>query len=323
MATRFAFVFPGQGSQSIGMLTPWLEAKTILNTIFEEASDALGYDLFQLIQSGPDTVLNQTEHTQPALLATEVAQYRIWQKQTGLTPAVMAGHSLGEYSALVCAGSLSFSAALKLVALRGQLMQQAVPQGTGAMAAIIGLSNEEVVSVCEAVSNQGTVTAANYNSPGQVVIAGESAAVDAACDAAKNAGAKLAKRLPVSVPSHCALMQPAAEGLAEAVSALEIQVPTIPVIHNVDVSAHETPEGIRTALIDQLVSPVRWTETIPVLANHGAHTLVECGPGKVLTGLNKRIDKTLASVALSDAETLQALAQQFSNQSIQEEGIPS
>ncbi len=301
-----AFVFPGQGSQAVGMLKELGELHPQVVATFAEASEALGYDLWQRVQAGPEEALNATEVTQPAMLAAGVAVWRLWLAQGGATPVVMAGHSLGEYTALVCAGALAFTDAVALVADRGRFMQAAVPPGVGAMAALLGLDDAQVVAVCAQAAEGQVVAAVNYNSPGQVVIAGHAEAVARAVELAKGAGAKRAVLLPVSVPSHCELMRPAAEQLAARLAGLTIQSPTIPVIHNYSVAASDSAEAIRTALTAQLYSPVRWVETIRQMATEGVDRLVECGPGKVLVGLNKRIVKEMATVAVYDAATLDA-----------------
>ncbi len=304
---KFAFVFPGQGSQSVGMLTAYGAASAISETL-AEASDVLGQDLTAMIGEGPAELLNQTVNTQPAMLAAGVAVYRLWLSQGGPAPAMMAGHSLGEYTALVCAGALGFADAIKLVRLRAEAMQSAVPEGVGAMAAVLGLDDDAVRAVCaEAVQgeHQGEVLAAvNFNSPGQVVIAGHKAAVDRGCVLAKARGAKRALPLPVSVPSHCALMQPAAEKLRLALAEIEIKTPFVTVLHNADVVSHADPAAIRDALARQLFSPVRWVETVQSFAAQGVQLVAECGPGKVLAGLNKRIVDGLPGVALADATAL-------------------
>lgn len=302
-----AFVFPGQGSQSVGMLDALADAHPLVTQTFAEASDAMGTDLWRLVHEGPDDELNRTDRTQPAMLAAGVAVWRVLQ-QTGVpAPAVMAGHSLGEYTALVCAGALDFADAVSLVADRGRFMQDAVPSGEGAMAAILGLSDEQVADVCDAAAQGEVVQPVNYNAPGQVVIAGGAAAVERAVAGAKEAGAKRAMPLPVSVPSHCALMAPAAERLAERLREIAVQPPQIPVIHNVDVASTNDADAIRDRLVRQLHSPVRWVETIQALAARGVDTVVECGPGKVLSGLTRRIDKTLDSRAVHDPASLAAL----------------
>lgn len=296
----FAVVFPGQGSQSLGMLANLNDIYPHIKQTFTEASDKLGYDIWTLTQHGPVDRLNATACTQPALLAAGVAIWRVWQAQGGRAPAVMAGHSLGEYTALVCAGTLDFSDAVKLVEFRGQAMQAAVPSGTGAMAAILGLADEAVVAACSEAAQDQVVAAVNYNAPGQVVIAGHKAAVERAGQLCKVKGAKRIIPLPVSVPSHCGLMQPAAEQLAVKLAAITLQRPTIPVIHNADVAAHTEADEIRKVLKAQLYSPVRWVETIHLLASQGVTRLVELGPGGVLAGLGKRIDKTQETYAVYD-----------------------
>ena len=302
----FAMVFPGQGSQSVGMLAELAEAWPVVGETFAEASATLGYDLWQRVQQGPDTELNRTTVTQPAMLAAGVAVWRVWQARGGDAPAVMAGHSLGEYSALVCAGALGFADAIRLVAERGRLMQEAVPEGVGAMAAILGLDDDTVREVCEQAARGEICSAVNFNSPGQVVIAGHDAAVERAMALAREKGAKRALRLPVSVPSHCELMRPAAEKLAEQLAGIELSAPAIPVLHNVDVSRHDRPDTIRQVLAQQLYRPVRWVETIGAIRGQGVTTVIEAGPGKVLSGLNKRIDKTMKALPVYDNGTLAA-----------------
>ncbi|HCD14060.1 MULTISPECIES: ACP S-malonyltransferase [Shewanella] len=304
---NFAFVFPGQGSQAVGMLADLAEGYPVVTETFREASEVLGYDLWQLVQQGPAETLNETDKTQPALLSASVALYRAWQAAGKAAPSVMAGHSLGEYSALVCAGVLKFTDAVKLVELRGKLMQQAVPAGTGAMFAIIGLDNDAIAKACEDSAEGAVVSPVNYNSPGQVVIAGEKNAVERAAAACKAAGAKMAVALPVSVPSHCALMKPAADKLATALGDIEFSQPQIPVINNADVAQPQDAADIRDALVRQLYSPVRWTETVEAMAAMGVTELYEVGPGKVLTGLCKRINKSLTAKAVNDAASLAAL----------------
>ena len=301
-----AFVFPGQGSQAVGMLSGLAESNPLVNETFTEANDALGFDLWALVQNGPEESLNQTTNTQPAMLAAGVAAWRVWRDMGGVTPAVMAGHSLGEYTALVCAGGLRFADAVKLVADRGRFMQEAVPAGEGAMAAIIGMDDDGVRSLCEQNAGGDVLSPVNFNSPGQVVIAGTAAAVQRAVDGAKEAGAKRALVLPVSVPSHCQLMHGAAERMAERLASIEISVPGIPVIHNFNVQVEQSPEAIKTALVNQIEQPVRWVETIQKMSADGVDKLVECGPGKVLVGLNKRIDKAMETWAVYDAETMAA-----------------
>ena len=301
-----AFVFPGQGSQSMGMLAELAAAYPVVGQSFAEASEALGYDLWKLVQEGPEEELNKTHITQPALLAAGIAVWRVWQEKGGASPVVMAGHSLGEYTALVAAGAMPFTDAVALVADRGKFMQEAVPAGEGAMAAILGLDDAVVIELCEKAAEGQVVSAVNFNSPGQVVIAGAAAAVDRACELAKAAGAKRALKLAVSAPSHCALMKPAAERLAERLQGIEISVPAIPVINNADVASAESAEAIRDALVRQLYSPVRWGETIQKMAADGVDSLIECGPGKVLVGLNKRIVKEMNAAAVFDTATLDA-----------------
>ncbi|EFM99704.1 ACP S-malonyltransferase [Actinobacillus pleuropneumoniae] len=309
--SNFAMVFPGQGSQAVGMLADLAAAYPIVEETFRQASDVLGYDLWDLVQNGTAEDLGQTQRTQPALLASSVAIYRVWQqKYPELKPSVMAGHSLGEYSALVCAGVLDFQDAIKLVELRGNAMQQAVPASTGAMYAIIGLDNEAIINACEQAQAEvgEIVSAVNFNSPGQVVIAGTKAAAEKAGELCKAAGAKRALPLAVSVPSHCALMKPAADKLAEALQNITLNAPIVPVINNVDVSVETDAEAIRNELVRQLYSPVRWTETVEKMANEGVTTLYEIGPGKVLTGLTSRIVKELKAQAVNDLVSLEAVS---------------
>ena len=305
-----AFIFPGQGSQSVGMLKDLGENFSEVTETFQQASDALGYDLWSLIQEGPVEKLNSTDVTQPAMLASGVATWRAWKikaQAKGIAmPAMMAGHSLGEYTALVCSGSLDFVDAVKLVSQRGKFMMQAVPAGTGAMAAILGMEDDLVRQVCLDAAQGEVLEAVNYNSPGQVVVAGNKSAVERVCVLAKEKGAKRALELPVSVPSHCALMKPAAEQLAEVLSGTSFKTPSIPVINNVDVIAAESEADIRDALKRQLFSPVRWVETIEKMSADGADQFNECGPGKVLVGLNKRINKALTSAALLDTASIEA-----------------
>lgn len=304
--SKFAMVFPGQGSQTVGMLADLATQFPIVEQTFAEASDALGYDLWKLVQEGPAEELNKTWQTQPALLAASVAIYRVWQQQNGAQPAMMAGHSLGEYSALVCAGVLDFKQAIRLVELRGKLMQEAVPAGAGAMSAIIGLDNDAIAKACEESAQGEVVSPVNFNSPGQVVIAGNKDAVERAGAACKAAGAKRALPLPVSVPSHCALMKPAAEKLAVALQEVTFNAPQFAVINNVDVKAETSPEAIRDALVRQLYSPVRWSESVEFMAGEGVEHLLEVGPGKVLTGLTKRIVDTMTAAAINDAASVSA-----------------
>ncbi len=302
----FAVVFPGQGSQSIGMLASLNEKYPELKQTITEISKNLDYDLWKLMQHGPEERLNTTTCTQPALLAAGVATWRLWLSHGGLQPAYMAGHSLGEYTALVCAGALDPATAIKLVELRGHAMQAAVPTGTGAMAAVLGLEDQEVMEVCREAAGEQIVSPANYNAPGQVVIAGEQAAIERASQACKQKGAKRVIPLAVSVPSHCALMRPAAEQLNARLAGISIHQPLIPVIHNMDVATHTDAESIRKVLTAQLYSPVRWVETIRFLASQGVTKLVELGPGGVLTGLCRRIDKTLKAYAVDNPDGLDA-----------------
>lgn len=304
MSQSLAFVFPGQGSQQLGMLGDLAAEHSIIEQTFSEASEALGFDLWQLVQQGPDERLNATENTQPALLASSMALWRLWQQHGGETPAIVAGHSLGEYSALVCAGAIDFADGVKLVQLRGQLMQAAVPVGTGAMAAILGLADADVVAACAAAAKGDVVSAVNFNCPGQVVIAGQKDAVARGVEACKEAGAKRAVELPVSVPSHCELMRPAAEKLGEALAAIEVRMPSISVIHNVNAAAAQDVAELRDLLVRQLYSPVRWTESVQAMQATGVQNLIECGPGKVLSGLNKKVDRALNVANIGDVAGL-------------------
>lgn len=302
--TKTAFVFPGQGSQSVGMLDA-LADYTEITTLFEQANDVLGQDLLAMVNSGPSEDLNQTQWTQPALLAASVGVFQVIDARTELKIDVMAGHSLGEYSALVCAGVISFEQAVKLVHLRGQYMQQAVPVGSGSMAAVLGLEPAVVESACAEVD--GVVSAANYNSPGQIVIAGERAAVAEASELCSEKGAKKVMPLAVSVPSHCALMKPAADKLSEDLNAINWQQSKTDVIHNYDVGVHQDIESIKQALKAQLYSPVRWTETMQKLQQMSVTTVAECGPGKVLSGLFKRFDRNLTVVPLMNTKGVEKL----------------
>ncbi len=305
MSTHTAIVFPGQGSQSVGMLAALAEQHDRVRATFAEASQALGEDLWKLAQEGPEGRLGQTDITQPAMLAAGVAVWRVWQEEQGARPAFLAGHSLGEYTALVCSGALAFADAVPLVAERGRYMQEAVPPGEGAMAAILGLEDDTVRDVCDQSARGDVVEAVNFNAPGQVVIAGSRGAVERAVDAAKAAGARRAVPLPVSVPSHCALMRPAAEKLERRLSEVDIQAPAITVLHNVDVSAAGAPEEIRSRLVAQVHNPVRWADTVRHMAGAGVDALVECGPGKVLAGLARRIDRRVQGLPVYDQETLE------------------
>ena len=304
MSKQIAIIFPGQGSQSVGMLGELAASWPLVRETFAEASDTLGMDLWQVSSQGPKELLDRTDITQPAMLAAGVAVWRIWNQAGGLAPAWMAGHSLGEFTALVCAGALGFGDAVALVAQRGRFMQEAVPAGAGAMAAVLGLADDQVVAVCAQAAQGGILEPVNFNSPGQVVIAGEAAAVERGIAAAKAAGAKRAILLPVSVPSHCALMRPAAERLAVTLAAITLEAPRIPVLHNVTVDAVADPVAIRERLVRQLYSPVRWVETVRCLADQGVGLLLEAGPGKVLTGLTKRIDDRLEALAVLDPKGL-------------------
>jgi [acyl-carrier-protein] S-malonyltransferase len=302
---KFAFVFPGQGSQHVGMLTDFAGKYPIFLKTFTEASEILGFDLWQICANGPEDKLNQTEITQPALLAASVAIWRTWQEQKAPQPAMLAGHSLGEYSALVCAGAVQFTDAISVVHLRGQFMQTTVPTDTGLMAAIIGLTDNDVIEVCKHASTASEiVSAANFNSTSQIVIAGHTAAVQRACELAKQQGAKRALVLAVSVPSHCPLMQPAAEKLRPILESINITAPQIPVINNVAVNITHDPRQIRDALIAQLTHPVRWVEIIQKMHQYGCLAMVECGPGKVLTGLNKRIVENVNYFNINNPEQL-------------------
>lgn len=306
MSASLAFVFPGQGSQSLGMLAELGAEQPLVIETFKEASQALGYDLWKLVQEGPEDQLNQTDKTQPAILTASIALWRLWLEQGSERPAYVAGHSLGEYSALVAAGSLSLKDAVRLVERRGQLMQEAVPAGHGAMAAILGLDDAVVVDICSEAAEDEVVSAVNFNSPGQVVIAGNKAAVDRAIELCKAKGAKRALPLSVSVPSHCALMKPAAERFAEAVNAIEWQAAQIPLVQNVSAAVPADLDALKRDLLAQLYQPVRWVECVQTLAAHGAVQLVECGPGKVLAGLNKRCAEGVTTYNLNTPDAIAA-----------------
>ncbi len=305
---NFAFVFPGQGSQSVGMMAAYGDSAVIRDT-FAEASAALGEDLWQMVADGPAEVLAQTVNTQPLMLTAGVAVYREWIARGGATPSLVAGHSLGEYSALVAAGALDFQEAVKLVRLRAQAMQEAVPAGEGAMAALLGLDEPAAAEACAEAAQGEVVSAANLNSPGQIVIAGARAAVERAMAVAKTKGAKRAVLLPVSAPFHCALMKPAAERLALRLAEIEIKVPAIAVLNNVDVAVETDPARIKDALVRQAYSPVRWIETVQDIARRGATHVFECGPGKVLAGMTKRIEGGLQGGAIADAASLADILQ--------------
>lgn len=304
MSKKIAITFPGQGSQSVGMLAELAAAHPLVRETFDEGSAALDLDLWALSQQGPKERLNETQNTQPALLCAGMAVMRLIERQLGQPPVVMAGHSLGEYTALVAAGVLSLPDAVRLVAMRGRFMQEAVPAGVGAMAAILGLDDERVRAVCAEGARGQVAEAVNFNSPGQVVIAGDAEAVARVAELAKAAGAKRALLLDVSVPSHCALMRPAADRLAEAMQDLNFDVPRVPVLHNVNVAEAADPAAIRQLLVEQLYSPVRWVETVQAIAGRGAQVVLEAGPGKVLTGLVKRIDKSLEALPVFDPASL-------------------
>lgn len=308
---NLAFVFPGQGSQSVGMLAELATAYPVVEKTFALASEVLGKNLWALVCDGPEEALNQTQNTQPAMLAAGVAVWRAWCQVSPVRPAWMAGHSLGEYTALVCSGALGFEDAVDLVAERGRLMQEAVPSGMGAMAAILGLEDHIVVKVCLDAAAGEVVAAVNFNAPGQVVIAGHVSAVERAVEAAKLAGAKRALKLPVSVPSHCSLMLPAAEKLAQKLREISVAAPETTLIHNVDVNAHSAPEVIKNVLKEQLYKPVRWTDSIKFMHEQGVTNFVECGPGKVLQGLNKRIAKDAEHVAIFDSESLAKVKEHY------------
>lgn len=305
MNNKYAFVFPGQGSQTVGMLAELAEYYPIVKDTFLEASAVLGYSLWQLAQTGPEAQLNQTVYTQPALLAAGVAIWRVWCSLDGCKPILMAGHSLGEYTALVCAEAISFKDGIRLVAERGRLMQEAVPEDVGAMAAIIGLDDDTVMTVCQKAAQGAVVMPANYNANGQVVIAGHKDAVERAIETAKQSGAKLAKLIPVSVPSHCSLMQEAATQFTKTLADIAIKPPKIAVVNNVAVKTNQHPDEIRTALLQQLANPVQWVKTIQYFAAEGIQTIIECGPGKVLSGLNKRIVADIPTLAINNPASIE------------------
>jgi [acyl-carrier-protein] S-malonyltransferase len=309
---KTAFLFPGQGSQSVGMMAEIASHSDRVGDTFQEASEALGYDLWDIVQNGPEARLGQTEVTQPALLAAGISTWRCWQDMGGKAPDFLAGHSLGEYTALVAGESLEFSVAISLVADRGRLMQAATPAGSGAMAAILGLDDEMLADVCLRAAEGQVVSPANFNSPGQVVIAGERDAVQRACELAGEAGARRAIPLAVSVPSHCALMRPAAEAMETRLAEIAIAEPRIPVIHNADVSMHPRADEIRQALVRQLWQPVRWSESVLSLVDRGVGRFAECGPGKVLAGLNRRISRQSDTSALVSYDALQETLKNWS-----------
>lgn len=307
-----AFVFPGQGSQSVGMLAELAELHPSIRDDFAEASEGAGVDLWALSQQGPEEQLNRTEYTQPALLAAGVAVWRLWRAQGGALPSVLAGHSLGEYTALVAADALSLREAAHLVRIRGQLMQAAAPAGSGAMAAVLGVEDDIVRGVCEEVSGREVVVPANFNSPGQIVIGGHAAAVDRASELLTERGARKVARLAVSVPSHTPLMRDAANRLAETMHGLAWREPTIPIVQNVDAEAHAGTQAVRDALVRQLYLPVQWVACVQALAARGVARVAECGPGKVLCGLNKRIDKSIENRALGSVGDFEATLQAWS-----------
>ncbi|AMO68527.1 MAG: [acyl-carrier-protein] S-malonyltransferase [Zhongshania aliphaticivorans] len=303
---QLALVFPGQGSQKVGMLAELGAAFPSVKATFAEASAALGYDMWGLVQNGEQAQLNLTETTQPVLLTASVAVWRLWCEQGGLQPSLMAGHSLGEFSALVCAGAIDFADAVRLVHARGQYMQTAVPVGEGAMAAVLGLDDAQIIDICQQASAAGVVEAVNFNSPGQVVIAGKVAGVEKAIELLKAAGAKRALPLPVSAPFHTSLMRPAGEKLAEALAAMSLQSPKIPVVHNVHGKTESDPSAIKVLLVEQIYSAVKWVSCVEAMAAAGITTTIEAGPGKVLSGLNKRIEKSLSCLNIESPETLAA-----------------
>lgn len=307
MQKNLAFVFPGQGSQKPGMLAELAGQYPLVQNLFAEASDVLGYDLWQLVQTGSQEDINLTERTQPLLLTASVAVWRIWKEQGGVTPALVSGHSLGEWSALVCADVLAFSDAVKLVQHRGRYMQEAVPAGQGGMAAIIGLDDDKILAACAAAAQDEVVSAVNFNSPGQVVIAGAAAAVERASALCKEAGAKRALPLPVSAPFHTSLMKPAAERLQSLIDSTPFSAPAIPVIHNVTAAAESDPAAIKSLMIEQIYSPVRWVDCVNAISATGVNFTVECGPGKVLSGLNKRINKELTTLSIETPDELQTV----------------
>ncbi|ORU91004.1 MAG: malonyl CoA-acyl carrier protein transacylase [Cycloclasticus sp. symbiont of Poecilosclerida sp. N] len=313
MSTRkIAIVFPGQGSQTVGMLSDLSASHRQIKATFDEASAALGRDLWALAQDGPAEELNKTQNTQPLVLTASIAVWRSLESKVDVEPAFLAGHSLGEYTALVCAGSLSFVDAVRLVEQRATFMQQAVPEGEGAIAAVLGLNVDDLIAICSEAAQDEVVSAVNFNAPGQVVISGNVAAVGRAIELAKQKGAKRALPLPMSVPAHCSLMHPAAKRLSNVMSKIDFNSPNTPVIHNTDVAEHTDVVEIKKALVQQLYTPVRWLETVEALGGLGANTLIECGPGKVLTGLNKRIDKSLELYSSGDErafnKTIEALS---------------
>lgn len=308
---KVAFLFPGQGSQSVGMLADLAKQSALVKNTFDEASQLVGVDLWKIAQEGPKESLDQTEITQPAMLAADIATWRVWKEQGGFDPDLMAGHSLGEYAALVAAGTLDFGDAVAIVAKRASLMQQATPEGTGAMAAILGPEDLDLAKICESAAQGQVVSCANFNSPGQTVIAGHKQAVERACEAAKNAGARRAVTLPVSVPSHCELMRAASRELELTLVDTPVQLGGVPVLHNVDVAVHSDELAIYKALVDQLWKPVRWSDTIRELETRFVTRYVECGPGAVLTGLNRRTARHSEICSLASVEIMQKLIQEW------------
>jgi [acyl-carrier-protein] S-malonyltransferase len=307
---NLAFVFPGQGSQKIGMLAELAAQYPVVAATFAEASEVLGYDLWDLVQNSAQEEINLTERTQPLLLTSSVAVWRVWQEKNGAQPALMAGHSLGEWSALVCAGVVAFKDAVKLVQQRGKFMQEAVPAGQGAMAAIIGLDDALIIDACKKAEQGEVVSAVNFNSPGQVVIAGSAAAVERAGALCKEAGAKRALPLPVSAPFHTSLMRPAADRLAEQINATEFKAPQVPVVHNVTAQTEADPQKIKALMIEQIYSAVRWVDCVNTMGAAGIQITVECGPGKVLSGLNKRINAELTALSIEKPEEVESVLTQ-------------
>lgn len=305
MNKKLALVFPGQGSQSLGMLADIAADHAVIETTFREASEVLGQDLWQLCQTGTTEEINRTDITQPLLLTAGVALWRLWNELEGPQPVCVAGHSLGEYTALVAASAIEFAAAVKLVNLRGKYMQEAVPAGVGSMAAVLGLADEQIVEICEQAAQNQIVSAVNFNSPGQVVIAGHAEAVDRAIKMCKDAGAKRALALAVSVPSHCELMRPAADKLQQALEQIEVNQPNIPVVQNVSATVQQTPQAIKQSLVEQLYRPVLWVDCVNSMVDQGVEQVIECGPGKVLSGLNKRISRQLNVTSIGDLSGLE------------------
>lgn len=305
-APGIAFIFPGQGSQKVGMLSALAEQHAVIQSTFVSASEVLGYDLWALSQAGPQEELNLTERTQPLLLTASVAIWRAWLEAGGQRPQLLAGHSLGEWSALVCSGVVDFEAAVKLVQLRGKYMQEAVPEGEGSMAAIIGLDDDSIVAACESAAQEEVVSAVNFNSPGQVVIAGNTAAVNRACEICKEKGAKRAMPLAVSAPFHSSLLRPAADKLAEDMASVAFAAPQIPIVHNVNGTTEADPDKIKQLMIEQIYHPVLWVDCVKAIADANIQHLVECGPGKVLSGLAKRIDRSFSLMATETPDALTA-----------------